>query len=116
MEFLVLLKAAQDSADLLTTDGVGKSVYLLISGILTILLAAVGYFLSRIMKNMEDLNSSVVDLRISFEGERQRLQGMTENHIKLQTETSERLSIHGRKIDNHETRIAVLEHRKNTRQ
>ncbi len=79
-------------------------------GVFATLLAIIGYFLNGVMKNMRELNKSVIDLRIAFEGEKQRLISLSDNQVKLQQGVEGKLISHSKKIDNHETRISVLEH------
>ncbi len=85
-------------------------VLLIASGVITTLLGVAGYFLKGVMSNMRDLNKSIIDLRVAFEGEKQRLISLSDNQLRLQKGVEGKLISHSKKIDNHETRISVLEH------
>jgi len=78
-------------------------------GLIIILLGIVGFWLSRYVKSTDELNKVVVSLRIlvqSINTEHVEFRDRCREHSSL---TTKRLHSHDKKIDDHESRISVLE-------
>jgi hypothetical protein len=78
-------------------------------GLIVILLAIVGFWLSRYVKSTDELSKVVVSLRILVQSIITEQSGFRD-HCKIYTNTStKRFNSHAKRLDDHETRISVIE-------
>lgn len=76
-----------------------------------VLLGVIGHFLRQVSSNLKELSTAIVTLQIAFSKEQAVSEQNRIAYAKRDTTIENILDLHGKKLDSHEMKITVIQHR-----